>query len=58
MQSKMEFLNMVQIRRMNQDLRNMLETLPEGIVVIDDETNLVSMGNREFLKMFKCGEFN
>ena len=54
----MEFLNMVQIRRMNQDLRNMLETLPEGIVVIDDETNLVSMGNREFLKMFKCGEFN
>ena len=36
----------------------MLETLPEGIVVIDDETNKVSMGNREFLKMFKCGEFN
>ncbi len=43
---------------MNEDLRNILEFLPEGVVLIDDESRKVSMGNREFLKMFKCGEFN
>jgi hypothetical protein len=58
LQGKMEFLNMVQIRRMNEDLRNILEFLPEGVVLIDDQSKEVSMGNREFLKMFKCGEFN
>jgi hypothetical protein len=43
---------------MNEDLRNILELLPEGIVLIDELSREVSMGNREFLKMFKCGEFN
>jgi hypothetical protein len=35
-QSKMEFLNMSQIRRMNVELRHILESLHEGIVLIDD----------------------
>jgi PAS domain-containing protein len=53
MQGKMEFLNMVQIRRMNAELRNILEAMPEGIVLVDEESMDVTMGNKEFLKIFK-----
>ena len=38
---------------MNEELRNILVNLPEGIVLINEETNQVSLGNNEFLRLFK-----
>jgi hypothetical protein len=37
---------------MNEELRNILVNLPEGIVLINEETNQVSLGNNEFLRLF------
>jgi len=46
---------MATVQRMNEELRNILVNLPEGIVLINEETNQVSLGNNEFLRLFKLG---
>ncbi len=42
---KMEFLAYKQIMQMNEELKSILMNLPEGIVLIDEETNKVSLNN-------------
>ena len=46
---------MATVQRMNEELRNILVNLPEGIVLINEETNQVSLGNNEFLRLFSLG---
>jgi hypothetical protein len=41
----MEFLAYKQIMQMNEELKSILMNLPEGIVLIDEETNKVSLNN-------------
>ena len=42
---KMEFLAYKQIMQMNEELKSILMNLPDGIVLIDEETNKVSLNN-------------
>ena len=42
---EMEFLAYKQIMQMNEELKSILMNLPEGIVLIDEETNKVSLNN-------------
>jgi hypothetical protein len=49
---KMEFLSYIQIKRMNEELKNILMNLPEGIILINDETNEVTLNNQEFMRIF------
>lgn len=44
---------MAQIQKMNDDLKHMLMTMPEGIVLINKETQDVTLGNFEFRRLFK-----
>lgn len=37
---------------MNEELNNMLMNLPEGIVLINDKTGQVVLGNEEFKRLF------
>ncbi len=43
---------------MNSELRNILEAMPEGIVLVDAESMDVTMGNREFLRIFKSSLYD
>ena len=38
---------------MNNDLKKILDDLPEGIVLINSEENSVSLVNEEFTRIFK-----
>jgi hypothetical protein len=40
------------VQRMNEELTNIFINLPEGIVLINEENNQVSLGNYEFLRLF------
>lgn len=42
---KLEFLAYKQIMQMNEELKSILINLPEGIVLIDEETSKVSLKN-------------
>jgi c-di-AMP phosphodiesterase-like protein len=48
----MEFLSYKQIMKMNEELQNILMNLPEGIILINEETNKVSLKNQEFMRIF------
>jgi len=43
---------MENIKRMNEEFKNILMTLPEGIILINNETNEVTLGNNEFKRLF------
>lgn len=38
---------------MNEELTNILMTLPEGIILINEETGQVTLGNKELIRLFK-----
>ena len=42
---KQEFIHEHQLRKMSDEMQNMLSNLPEGIVLIDKETNKVVFTN-------------
>ena len=42
---KLEFLAYKQIMQMNEELKSILMNLPEGIILIDEETSKVSLKN-------------
>lgn len=52
LRDKTTYLQMETVQRMNEELKNILINLPEGIVLINEETNQVSLGNIEFLRLF------
>ena len=54
---KTELLQFAQIRRMNEELKSILMNLPEGIVLINDETHEVVLQNSEFHRIFAIPEF-
>ena len=49
---KTELLQFAQIRQMNEELKSILMNLPEGIVLINDETSEVALQNQEFNRIF------
>jgi len=49
---KMEFLAYKQIMQMNEELQNILMNLPEGIILINEQTNKVTLKNQEFMRIF------
>ena len=53
---KTDILQFAQIRRMNQELKSILMNLPEGIVLINDETDEVTLQNQEFNRIFAIPE--
>lgn len=50
---KMEFLAYKQITQMNDELKSILMNLPEGILLINDESSKVSLNNSEFMRIFQ-----
>lgn len=50
---KMMFLQMKNIQMMNDELKSILMEMPEGVVLIDEQTEQVSLGNNEFKKIFR-----
>ena len=47
---------MAQIKIMNDDFRNMLMNLPEGIVLYNQANHEVVLANSELGKIFKLGD--
>jgi hypothetical protein len=37
---------------MNEELKTILMNLPEGIILINEEKNSVSLNNQEFMRIF------
>ena len=50
---KTHFLHTCQIQTMNNELINLFNNLPEGIVIYNNETKTVSLVNSEFKRLFK-----
>ena len=41
---------------MNQELKSILMNLPEGILLINEESNMVSLNNQEFMRIFQISQ--
>lgn len=52
--AKTEFIQMSQIKKMNDDLKNILMNFPEGIVLYDENKHEVVLANQELRRIFKC----
>lgn len=49
---KIMIISISQVKQMNDELNNILMNLPEGIVLINEATGEVVLGNEEFKKLF------
>jgi hypothetical protein len=38
---------------MNEELKSILMNLPEGIILIDEESSKISLNNQEFMRIFQ-----
>jgi hypothetical protein len=45
------------MQRTNEEFKNILMTLPEGIILINNETKQVTLGNFEFRRLFSVPKF-
>lgn len=45
------------MKRTNEEFKNILMTLPEGIILINNETKQVTLGNYEFRRLFSVPKF-
>ena len=52
LRDKTELINIAEIKRMNEELKNILMGLPEGIVLISEKNGQVVLNNEEFTRMF------
>lgn len=50
---KSELIGLAEIRRMNEELKNILMGLPEGIVLINEKNGQAVLNNEEFMKIFQ-----
>ena len=53
---KHEFIQMEQIKKMNDDLSNLFCNMPEGIIIYDEESKDIILVNTECKKLFNCLE--
>jgi c-di-AMP phosphodiesterase-like protein len=51
-QDKVHFMQLANIQKMNEELTNILMNLPEGIVLVNEQSNEVALGNNEFRRLF------
>lgn len=49
---KQMIIQMEKIRTMNEELKNLLMSLPDGIVLVDEKTSDLSLVNNEFKRLF------
>ncbi|CDW88876.1 pas domain s-box protein [Stylonychia lemnae] len=49
---KLLFIQLHHIKKMNEDLKKLLDKLPEGILLFNPETNSVSLANEEYRRIF------
>ena len=49
---KSELINLAEIRQMNEELKNILLRLPEGIILIKEQNGHVVLNNEEFMRIF------
>ncbi|CDW84389.1 pas domain s-box protein [Stylonychia lemnae] len=57
---KQSFIQLRQIQLMNEDMRKLLDNLPEGIVLFDPETKKITLVNQEYKRLFSLSgdEYN
>ena len=51
---KQEFIQLIQIQTMKDDLNNLLLNLPDGIILYDDKNDKIVLVNKEFKHLFQC----
>lgn len=54
---KLTFIQMGNIQRMNEDLKSILMNLPEGVILINNSTKEVALGNYEFRRLFQLPKY-
>ncbi len=52
LRDKNTYLQMATVQKMNEELKKILINMPEGIVLINEENDQVSLGNIEFFRLF------
>jgi hypothetical protein len=52
LRDKSELIGLAEIRRMNEELKNIFMGLPEGIVLISEKSGQVVLNNEEFMQIF------
>ncbi|CDW86801.1 -like sensor kinase protein [Stylonychia lemnae] len=52
--TKMELLQIVQVKRMNEELQGILMNFPEGIILYSQDNGEVILANKEMKRIFKC----
>lgn len=52
--SKSEFTQMSYVKKMNEDLQNILMTFPEGIILYNEEKDDIVLANKELRRILKC----
>lgn len=55
---KTSFMQSAKLQTMSNDLINLLDSLPEGIVIYNSETNKVMLANSEFKRLFNIQKDN
>eukprot|EP00347_Sterkiella_histriomuscorum_P016734 403352055 len=55
---KLAFIQLYQIKTMNNELKILFDQLPEGIVLYNPESNKISLANSEFIRLFKLLQGN
>lgn len=53
MKDKSQLLYLTEIKRMNEELKNILMALPDGIVLINEKNGQVVLNNEEFSRIFQ-----
>ncbi|CDW74713.1 multi-sensor hybrid histidine kinase [Stylonychia lemnae] len=51
---KTEYIQMEQIKKMNNDLQSILMNFPEGIVLFNQDKEQIVLANQEFKRIFNC----
>jgi uncharacterized protein YqgQ len=52
---KEQFITLYQIKTMNNELTKLFDSLPEGIVLFNQETQKIALANTEFKRLFSVG---
>lgn len=56
LRAKTDIVQMAQIQKMNDDLKNILINFPEGIVLYDEGKDEVVLANLELRRIYKCSQ--
>jgi sensor histidine kinase regulating citrate/malate metabolism len=53
---KEQFISLHQIKLMNSELTKLFDSLPEGIVLFNQDTQKIALANTEFKRLFSVGQ--